>query len=40
MLLAHVLKTRDEDAFLATSLAAAYPAYQDRVPYRLLPGLW
>lgn len=36
---AYVLKTRDEDAFLARSLPG-YQGYQSRVHYHLFPGVW
>jgi protein-S-isoprenylcysteine O-methyltransferase Ste14 len=37
---AHVLKTRLEDDFLAENLAPDYESYRQRVPYRLIPGVW
>ncbi len=39
VIMAYVLKTAGEDAYLASNLAG-YAAYKQRVRYRLLPGLW
>lgn len=36
---AYILKTKDEDIFLAKKLAG-YREYELRVRYRLVPGLW
>ncbi|HEX2993319.1 MAG TPA: isoprenylcysteine carboxylmethyltransferase family protein [Anaerolineales bacterium] len=36
---AYILKTNDEDAFLAKNLLG-YREYKSRIRYRLIPGLW
>ena len=39
VMFAYMLKARYEDMFLAASLPG-YTAYQQRVRYQLIPGVW
>jgi len=39
VMVAYILKARYEDMFLAANLPG-YPAYQQRVRYQLIPGVW
>jgi len=39
VMVAYILKARYEDVFLAANLPG-YPAYQQRVRYQLIPGVW
>lgn len=39
VMVAYILKARYEDMFLSTNLPG-HPAYQQRVRYQLIPGVW
>ncbi len=40
LIVGFVLKTFDEERFLSENLDTAYQDYRNRVPYRLVPGVW